>query len=411
MLDPLCIDDDGNQVVTYAFAPKRVTPEGDVVMSNVAIVGIGMHEFGRTDGVSGMDQGVVAVRRALADCGLQWSDMQFAVGGSMDGGAADTMVSRIGLTGSALHQRRQRMRHRRHRAGAGGQHDRVRCRRPRHRDRVRQARARRLPHQGPARQGLVRRLRAGADHAVLRHEDHPLHARLRHHPAQRSRRSPSKAFRNGSLNPMAWRRKPLSEQEVLDSLMLSYPLTQYMFCSPGEGGVAMILCRADKAKQYTDRPIYLQAAAVRTRKFGSFEVLAPSIAIEHDPGPTTAASKAAFEMAGIGPEDIDVAQLQDTEAGAEIMHMAENGFCEHGEQEHMLANGDTEIGGRLPVNTDGGCLANGEPIGASGLRQVYENVLQLRGDAGERQVPNNPKVAYTHVYGAPGISGVTILSR
>ena len=68
-------------------------------MSNVAIVGIGMHEFGRNDGISGMDQGVVAVRRALADCGRQWSDMQFAVGGSMDGGAADTMVSRIGLTG------------------------------------------------------------------------------------------------------------------------------------------------------------------------------------------------------------------------------------------------------------------------------------------------------------------------
>ena len=92
-------------------------------------------------------------------------------------------------------------------------------------------------------------------------------------------------------------------------------------------------------------------------------------------------------MAGIGPEDIDLAQLQDTEAGAEIMHMAENGFCEHGEQEQMIQNGETEIGGRFPVNTDGGCLANGEPIGASGLRQVYENVLQLRGDAGKRQVP------------------------
>ena len=77
----------------------------------------------------------------------------------------------------------------------------------------------------------------------------------------------------------------------------------------------------------------------------------------------------------------------------------------------MLAMGETEIEGRLPVNTDGGCLANGEPIGASGLRQVYENALQLRGDAGERQVPNNPKTAYTHVYGAPGISGVTILAK
>jgi acetyl-CoA C-acetyltransferase len=150
---------------------------------------------------------------------------------------------------------------------------------------------------------------------------------------------------------------------------------------------------------------------VRSRRFGSFEVLAPSIALEHNAGPTVDASKAAFEMAGIGPEDVDLAQLQDTEAGAEVMHMAENGFCEHGEQEMMIQAGETEIGGKFPVNTDGGCLANGEPIGASGLRQVYENVLQLRGDAGARQVPNDPRVAYTHVYGAPGISGVTILSR
>ena len=72
--------------------------------------------------------------------------------------------------------------------------------------------------------------------------------------------------------------------------------------------------------------------------------------------------------------------------------------------------GATEIGGPLPVNTDGGCLANGEPIGASGLRQVYENVLQLRGAAGERQVPGSPQVAFTHVYGAPGISACTVLT-
>jgi acetyl-CoA acetyltransferase len=91
--------------------------------------------------------------------------------------------------------------------------------------------------------------------------------------------------------------------------------------------------------------------------------------------------------------------------------MAETGLCKHGEQEALIASGATEIGGALPINTDGGCLANGEPIGASGLRQVYENVLQLRGDAGPRQVPDDPKVAFTHVYGAPGISACTILAR
>ena len=221
----------------------------------------------------------------------------------------------------------------------------------------------------------------------------------------------AKAFRNGAKNPMAWRRTAMSEEQILDSQMLSYPLTKYMFCSPGEGAVALILCRSDLAQRYTTRPIFLNAAVVRSRRFGSFEVLAPSLAVEEGEGPTAHAARDAFEQAGIGPQDVAVAQLQDTESGAEIMHMAENGFCKDGEQEGLLEGGATEIEGRLPINTDGGCLANGEPIGASGLRQVYENVLQLRGDAGSRQVPGNPGVAYTHVYGSPGISGVTILSR
>ena len=91
--------------------------------------------------------------------------------------------------------------------------------------------------------------------------------------------------------------------------------------------------------------------------------------------------------------------------------MAECGFCEDGEQERLVASGATGIGGALPVNTDGGCIANGEPIGASGLRQVYEVVQQLRGRAGERQAPDRPRVGFTHVYGAPGVSACTVLSR
>jgi acetyl-CoA C-acetyltransferase len=93
------------------------------------------------------------------------------------------------------------------------------------------------------------------------------------------------------------------------------------------------------------------------------------------------------------------------------MHMAENGFCADGEQEKLLAEHATEIAGLLPINTDGGLIANGEPIGASGLRQVHELVLQLRGQAGDRQVPGEPRVGYAQVYGAPGTAAVTILSR
>jgi acetyl-CoA acetyltransferase len=93
------------------------------------------------------------------------------------------------------------------------------------------------------------------------------------------------------------------------------------------------------------------------------------------------------------------------------MHMAENGFCKDGEQEALVRAGASEIGGRLPINTDGGLLANGEPIGASGLRQVHELGLQLRGDAGARQVPRALRTGYAQVYGAPGLSCVTILSK
>ena len=123
------------------------------------------------------------------------------------------------------------------------------------------------------------------------------------------------------------------------------------------------------------------------------------------------AAQTAYEVAGIGPDDVDVAQVQDTEAGHEIMHMAENGFCKDGEQESLLRDGATRIDGRIPINTDGGLMANGEPIGASGLRQIYEVCLQLRGEAGDHQVPGDVKTGYTQVYGFPGVSCVTILSR
>jgi acetyl-CoA acetyltransferase len=182
-----------------------------------------------------------------------------------------------------------------------------------------------------------------------------------------------------------------------------------MFCSPGEGAVAVVLCRGDKARSYTDTPVFLRSAVMRTRRYGSFEVFSPWLAPERADGPTVDASALAFAAAGIAPEDVDVAQIQDTESGAEVMHMAETGLCKHGEQEGLIASGATRIGGSLPINTDGGCLANGEPIGASGLRQVHENVLQLRGRAGTRQVAG-ASVAFSHVYGAPGVSACTVVS-
>ncbi|MED5393250.1 MAG: thiolase family protein [Actinomycetota bacterium] len=379
-------------------------------MSEVVIVGIGMHEFGRHEGISGMEQGVVAVRRALADSGLAWQDMQFAFGGSKSAGAADLMVSKLGLTGlqfinvmngcatggSALFSAWNSIKSGMFDLGIAIGFDKH------ERGAFRPSTSEIGEWYGRSGLALTTQF-FGMKINRYMHEFGITRSTLS--------RVAEKAYRNGAMNPMAWRRKPLSEDEIENSEMLSYPLTKYMFCSPGEGGVAIVVASAERARKMGVRPVFLKAAAVRSRRFGSFEVTAPHLAIERSEGPTVDASVAAFEMAGISPADVDLAQLQDTESGAEVMHMAENGLCQHGEQEQIIARGETEIGGPLPINTDGGCLANGEPIGASGLRQVYENVLQLRGHAGQRQVPGDPRVAYTHVYGAPGISGVTILSR
>jgi acetyl-CoA acetyltransferase len=351
------------------------------------------------------------VRAACKDAGIEWKDVQFAFGGSAAAGAADTMVSMLGLTGlqfinvangcatggSALFSAYNTIRSGAFDLGIAIGFD----KHERGAFRV-EASGKGVDWYGGSGLALTTQFFGMKINRYM--EQYGITQRT-------LARVAAKAFRNGALNENAWRRKPLSEDEILASPMLSYPLTQYMFCNPGEGGVALLLARADQAHKYTKKPVFLKAAVVRSRRFGSFEVLAPSLALDWSAGPTVDASKAAFEIAGLGPKDVQVAQLQDTESGAEVMHMAENGFCEHGEQEHMLAKGETEIGGRLPVNTDGGCLANGEPIGASGLRQVYDIVVQLRGDAGKRQVPNNPRVGYTHVYGAPGISGVNILTR
>ncbi len=379
---------------------------------DVAIVGIGIHPFGRTPERTGLQQGAYAARLALKDAGVEWKDMQFGFGGSASAGSADALVNELGLTGlpfinvangcatggSSLLSAYNAIKSGEYDIGLVSGFD-------KHDRGAFNADPKELGiGEWYGETGLMMTTQFFAM-KIQRYMD------MYNISKETLAKVAEKAFINGSKNPNAWRRDPIAVEEIANALMISDPLTKYMFCAPGEGGVGLVLCRADKAKQYNDNPIYLKGAAFRSRRYGSFEVFAPSQALEQVDGPTVDASKAAFDMAGVGPKDIDVLQLQDTESGAEIMHMAENGFCEHGEQEHLINSGATHINGSMPINTDGGCLANGEPIGATGLRQVYETCLQLRHQAGDHQVPNEPQLGYTHVYGAPGISAVTVLQR
>ena len=378
---------------------------------DVAIVGVGIHPFGRHEGVTGLQMAGVAARRALVDAGVRWEEVDFAAGGSDAGGNADTSVSSLGLTGLPFINVKNG-------CATGG-------------SALTTAHA--MLVSGQAEVALVvgfDKHPPGAFNPLP--EDWGIGSwygetglmlttqffamKIQRYMAQYAitpstlAKVASKAFANGSRNANAWRRKPLSEDEVLASKMVNHPLTQYMFCSPGEGAVALVLARGPRIRELARAPVYLRSVAFRTRRFGSFEVFSPSIPIESAPSPTAEAAAAAFEQAGIAPQDVDVAQVQDTESGAEVMHMAETGLCEHGEQELLIQSGATALDGRLPINTDGGCLANGEPIGASGLRQVHEVVLQLRGDAGDRQIPGPRRVGFTQVYGAPGVSACAVLT-
>jgi acetyl-CoA acetyltransferase len=378
---------------------------------DVAVVGLGIHPFGRHEGVTGLQMGAIASRRALASAGIEWRDVDFAAGGSDASGNADTSVSMLGLTGVPFINVKNG-------CATGGSA---------------LTTAHSMLVSGAAEVALV----VGFDKHP-RGAFNPLPSdwgigswygetglmlttqffamKIQRYMADHGisestlAKVAAKAFQNGSRNPNAWRTTPLGDEDILASKMVNHPLTQYMFCSPGEGAVALVLARGDRIKELTETPVYLRSVTFRTRRFGSFEVFSPSIPIESAPSATTEAAAAAFEEAGIAPGEVDVAQIQDTESGAEVMHLAETGLCEHGEQEALIQSGGTELDGRLPVNTDGGCIACGEPIGASGLRQVHEIVLQLRGEAGDRQVPKRCRVGFTQVYGAPGVSACTVLT-
>ncbi|USU05553.1 thiolase family protein [Sphingomonadaceae bacterium OTU29LAMAA1] len=381
-------------------------------MSGVHIVGAGIHPFGRTPERTGLQQGAYAVRQALAAAGLDWRDMQFAYGGSDAAGKADTMVSELGLTGiqfinvangcatggSAMFGAYATIKSGEFDLGIAVGFDKH---------------PRGAFDPKPAEWGLPEWY--GDTGLMLTTQFFAM--KIQRYMAMYGITNGTlaavaeKAFDNGALADHAWRREPVDAATILAAPMVSDPLTKFMFCSPAEGAVALIFASERKARELALPSVKLRAATVRSRPPGSFEVFSPALDVERGPSPTVIASRAAYEMAGVGPEDIDVAQLQDTESGAEIMHMAENGFCRDGEQEAWIADGATRIAGKLPVNTDGGCLACGEPIGASGLRQVYENYMQLTGRAGARQVPGGPRLAYSHVYGAPGVSAIAIVER
>ncbi|MDD5703578.1 MAG: thiolase family protein, partial [Dehalococcoidales bacterium] len=218
-----------------------------------------------------------------------------------------------------------------------------------------------------------------------------------------------KNSQNGSINPYAQFRKALTVDEVLNARVIAYPLTLYMCSTMGDGAAAAIVCSRKAARKYTSKPL-IEVAACELVSGTPWYPDKPHVPLE------SRASKQAFEKAGIGPEDVNVAEVHDGMAPAEMLIYEELGLCKEGEAGRWVDEGVTQITGKLPVNPSGGLAAKGHPVAATGLAQLAEIVWQLRGEAGPRQITNNPKIGITENAGGWVIDDnaactITVLKR
>jgi acetyl-CoA acetyltransferase len=216
---------------------------------------------------------------------------------------------------------------------------------------------------------------------------------------------------HGVDNPNAMFRSEVTAEQVLASRVVCEPLHLWMLCSPNEGAAAVVLRAAPAGG--SESGVTLEAAALRSHLPGS--VLSEGtplsgLADDDVEPPTTLAARAAYEEAGVAPDDVDVVECQDTDAARELLSYEELGICPRGDAGKWITEGVTRLGGRVPANPSGGLLSKGEPLGASALGQVVELVTQLRGAAGPRQV-DGARVALGHTVGRGANASVVILHR
>jgi len=200
----------------------------------------------------------------------------------------------------------------------------------------------------------------------------------------------------GAKNPLALFRKEISLEKALASEEVATPFQVYDCCANADGAACIILAAEERAREISNKPIWLDGMACAT---ASMSILRRPNLVGLPSAEKAAAD--AYEMAGVGPDDIKVAEVHDCFTVAEIMAYEDLGFCDRGEGGRLVADHQTYIGGKVPVNVDGGLKAKGHPIGATGVSMTYEIAKQLRDEAGQRQVPD-ADVGLTHNVGGIG---------
>lgn len=215
-----------------------------------------------------------------------------------------------------------------------------------------------------------------------------------------------KNHHHATMNPKAVYRRETPLEEVLASEMIAWPLTKLMCSANVDGAAAVVLVSQKKARELgMSRAVRIRASALTSDPFE------PRNPMMFDPNSVTQlAAKQAYEMAGLGPEDLDLVELHDCFATAEILHYENLGLCGAGEAGRLIDSGATALGGRIPVNVSGGLLSKGHPIGATGVANMVEIINHLRGDVGQRQV-EGARIGLAHVLGFGAAAGVHIFEK
>tara|TARA_B100000700_G_scaffold220300_1_gene242490 strand:+ start:2368 stop:3507 length:1140 start_codon:yes stop_codon:yes gene_type:complete len=215
-----------------------------------------------------------------------------------------------------------------------------------------------------------------------------------------------KNHHHSTMNPKARYQIETPLDEVMNAEMISYPNTKLMCSVNVDGAAAAVLVSEKKAKELgIGRAVRVKASVLTSDPYQERDLVMPDVN-----SCTRKAAKEAYEMAGLSADDIDLVELHDCFATAEMLHYENLGLCEDGEAGRLIDEGEVELGGRIPVNVSGGLLSKGHPLGATGIANIYEVCTHLRGEAGERQV-EGAKIGLTHVIGLGSACGIHILEK
>lgn len=371
-------------------------------MRDVAVAGVGHVPFGRHDGATGPDLGVDALRRALQDAGLDWESVDLVVAGSIAGGLLETweMVRRLHWTGVAALTVENASA-----TGSTAFSEAVlavaagRC------DAAVAVGFEQLGPMGltglfvsdsPSLVAVSALLPTTAFALVMRQRMHELGE-----PEVASAQVAAKNFAHGLANPAAQRHKDVTVDDVLASPLVAEPIRRLHCCPVGAGAAAVVVVPSADAGSDA---VGVRASVTQSDRYHPAGVFVPDL------DATGRVARAAYEHAGIRPDDLDVVELHDAFAVEELVYYEQLGLCARGEAAALVEAGATVVGGEVAVNPSGGLLARGHPGGPTGIAQIVEIVEQLRGRAAGRQ-QHDARVGLAQMIGAGGVCVVHILGR